>query len=789
MPSHDYVLRRSTTDDAYGLYRLDLEAPELLVEVPLAAGASFPKDDTLVWIGGYFLSWSAVHDPKTQDPWYAYRLFPFDPSSPDPLAAPDLQSGKWLKHKFWGRAADFGNPTGGHDQYDEENVLTLLPLGTFLLNWIPTDGRGTFAVWNFDPAPTKPGASDPIPGDYPYIAQGSFRSMQTGDELLPLNDYVLDRKPDGSSFALWSFDPQAIIPLAHPAVQQGRWKDIDARHRLVPVGDHVLDWVPGERRFRLWRFDPNAESVLVGPVREGALPESLSATDVLYGFAPNRPIDAARASTPGTIEFLRSKIEHVVYYMLENRSFDHAVGWLYEHDPEKIRVIGPPGPYRGASTELWNPSGEKRVHVSKYRDGKLSTEWPLEVFTWDPYHDMSDVLRQLFYEDVDGYAKRATPDMRGFIWNNGSEEVMETFSPEQLPVLNGIAKHFAISDEWFCSMPSATDVNRAFALTGSAELQLNNFMSPPQYDYWPEQPHRASIFKVLWANGFTDWKIYNSTTWQNYVFTYQLFLEGQIPTVDANPSGWVQPIDQFYADAKAGTLPRFSYLEPVWIGSSGTTSYHPGEDIVPAERQLNAIYDAIRTGPKWDRTLLVVTFDEHGGIFDHVPPPYAERPWPNDVMDGFRYDLMGPRVPTILASPWIEEHTVFRSETDVAYDSTSILATLLEWYGIPRSRWFLGARTSHAPTFEGVVRRESPRATSPAFTPPYDSQYPPDGTARPSGRVTGLQRMILPRMIWSMARGKLPDGEIRALCRDLDEKAKDLPTLMGLLEELKARLG
>ena len=99
-------------------------------------------------------------------------------------------------------------------------------------------------------------------------------------------------------------------------------------------------------------------------------------------------------------------------------------------------------------------------------------------------------------------------------------------------------------------------------------------------------------------------------------------------------------------------------------------------------------------GPTWNETLFVITFDEHGGIFDHVPPPRAENRWPNDVIDGFRFDLMGVRVPTILVSPLIKRQTVFRSPTAIKYDLTSILATL-ELARHPESA--LGPRRAHPP--------------------------------------------------------------------------------------------
>src|SRR5262249_4350565 len=158
---------------------------------------------------------------------------------------------------------------GGRKQFQDVGALTLIPLGTFLLNFIPTPGRGTYALWNFDPAPNAPGTADPIPGNYPFTAQGSFRDMQLGDELLPLNGYVLDWKPATGESGLWSFDPQLGNPLANPSVQNGTWPDIPASHRLVTVGDYVLDWVPADRSYRLWRADPKNANVLTGPVRTG----------------------------------------------------------------------------------------------------------------------------------------------------------------------------------------------------------------------------------------------------------------------------------------------------------------------------------------------------------------------------------------------------------------------------------------------------------------------------------------------------------------------------------------
>jgi hypothetical protein len=270
-------------------------------------------------------------------------------------------------------------------------------------------------------------------------------------------------------------------------------------------------------------------------------------------------------------------------------------------------------------------------------------------------------------------------------------------------------------------------------------------------------------------------------------------LQGQIPAVDAaikkDHRSFIEDIEQFKKDARAGELPAFSFLEPAWIATSGTTSYHPGADPVPGERALNEIYEAIKAGPAWKETLFVITFDEHGGLFDHVPPPYAENPWPNDVNDGFRYDMMGVRVPTILVSPLINEHTVFRSSTPVNYDSTSILATLLQWYGIPKARWCLGERTHHAPTFEGVIQRSTPRSDAPSFTPPYDKSFPKKGESKPTRRLNGLHRLMAPRVIAALTAGKLTVQEIGDISGDIIAESADEEALHTRLEQLAKRMG
>ncbi|WP_341679289.1 alkaline phosphatase family protein [Niveibacterium sp. SC-1] len=788
--SHDYLLARHDNDPQYALWRFDPHGNTLLERMPLSPDAKFDPKHQIIPIGGrYLLEWGPVGFEAYQAS-FPYRLFEFDPDSPDPLAAAAVQKGLWAKSKFWYSRPDFGNPDGASKSFESGKVLMLIPMGSFVLNLIPMEGRGTFQLWNFDPNPLAPGQSDPLP--VPYTPQGAFDSIAAGHELIPFDNYVLDRVPETGEYHVWSFDPENEFPLARPAIQHGRWQDIDEGHRLSAVGEFVLDWVPADRSYRLWRFDPHSADPLQGPLRSGTLPEGFDAQTTLTGIQALRPVDAERARQPGSLDFMRDKIKHVVYLMLENRSFDHVCGWLYENGQDGVHFVGREGPFDGASTEMFNiapdkKNGDRKVFLKKYKDGELSDDWSLDFLVTDPYHDHSDVMRQYYFRQPDGYAKHAVPEMGGFVWNNACDNVMWTYGPEQLPVLNGLAKHYAVSDAWFCSMPGATDSNRAFAFSGSALGQLNNFQNGTQYIDWPDAWHRQSIWKVLWANGFTDWKIYNSIEWMGFVHTYHLYLQGQIPSVDANTADYIASIEQFKKDARAGDLPAFSFLEPVWIGSAGTTSYHPGPDVVPGEVALNELFDAMKAGPAWNETLFVITFDEHGGIFDHVSPPRAVNPWPNDVIDGYRFDMMGVRVPTILVSPWIQEKTVFRAAGDTPYDSTSILATLLHWYGIPKAGWAMGDRVNAAPSFEGVFLRDTPREEAPELKPPYDSDFPRKGTPRQDIPLNDLHRLMAPRVVWSLVRGKLSRVEAERIADDILSKATSLKSLHSLLDDLARR--
>jgi phospholipase C len=810
--SYDFVINQMP-NDKYSLWRFDVDQPEPLREVRIDPNARFPRDHSIIQVGAYVLHWGPVEMDDYAPSW-PYRCFRFDPNQKDPLnpqqpsgdapasqIAPPALQGAWSKSKFWATRPDFGNPGGARKSFEEGKQLDLLSVGNFVVNTIPTPGRGTFNVFNFDPVPMWP-STDPLQTKA-NILQSSFDSIESGHNLIGISNFVLDWVPGARSrshdeptrYWVWSFDPQAMIPLSKPAVRSGTWDTIDEDHELVAIGDHILDWVPKQRTYRIWKFDPSADDgPLVGPVHSGKLPDGFTARSKLTGVQPRIPAGTVRVNEPGTLDFLRSKIKHVVYLMLENRSFDHTVGWLYENTEAQLNFIGSDRPYDGASKRNYNVDAEgKRVHQTKFLNGRdAGPDDVLDFLPVDPYHDLADVMRQMFSTNRNGYEECATPDMGGFVWNNATDLVMKTYTPNQLPVLNGLAESFAVSDEWFCSIPSSTDANRAFAFTGSSLQQLNNFQNDPTYTNWPNNLHRPSIWKALWNNGITDWKIFYHVQWLNFVHTYHLFLQTEIPFVDASVTGnkgtFVDTYANFLADAKAGKLPAFSFLEPVWIGISGTSSYHPGGDVVPGEQMVNEIYGALSAGSKWDETLFVLTFDEHGGIYDHAAPPRAANPWPNDTIDGFSFDMLGPRVPTILVSPWIQKNTVFRSTTDVAYDHTSILATVLEWQGVPRAQWGLGERVRHAPTFEGVLTQPAARTDVPAFVLPTDKFFPAEGGPVAPQRVTDLHANMAAHAVRVMATPKVGAKAAADLALDVVSSARNLDDLNSRLAQVNAEM-
>lgn len=466
----------------------------------------------------------------------------------------------------------------------------------------------------------------------------------------------------------------------------------------------------------------------------------------------------------GAVSDFMPQIEHFVYLMLENRSFDNLMGWLYDDRSDVTYIDGP----STSGTSFMGLQGER--HTNRFDDdpiehgvqrGTASMDTPDP----DPHEPYLHVNKQLFGVDLPpcgqrnhshalGPGKSPVPHMEGFLADYATARkgklaaytddcgmlgsiaraltksisrqealaILNTFAPEQVPVITDLAKAYAVSDYWFSSVPTQTNVNRAFSVCGTSLGQTDNH--GPLKGFIPDPFPTPSIWDTLSEHGkgsTSDWMVY----YQAKLFWTSVYSERAFRIPD--PDRHVAPIDDFFAAVDAKSLPTFSYLEPAWLGAhigNNGNSYHPPAQVVPGEKFLKRLYESLTANSDvWDKTLLMVTFDEHGGTYDHIPPLWdAEPPWgkgnppPKDIKleHGFGFDRFGVRVPTILASPWIDERVVFRSTTHVPYDHTSMAATVLTWMGIPSHEWGLGARVTAAPTFEGVLTRSSPRRDAPS---------------------------------------------------------------------------
>jgi phospholipase C len=230
-----------------------------------------------------------------------------------------------------------------------------------------------------------------------------------------------------------------------------------------------------------------------------------------------------------------------------------------------------------------------------------------------------------------------------------------------------------------------------------------------------------SVFGALTRAG-VPWKIYG--------YTDSPLTKLDFPDTAAAPAANFGRFADFQAEAAAGTLPGYAFLEPAW--SSTGNSEHPNYNVALGEQLLLDTYRAVRDGPGWPSTLLIVTYDEHGGCYDHVPPPWGAVPPDASVGEfGFDFTRFGVRVPTVLVSPLIPAGTVHRvADGETPFDHTSILASVEHRFGLaPLTR-----RDAAAPDVAGALSLTTPRTDDPlaGITAPTPPQNPPELAVQPA---------------------------------------------------------
>jgi phospholipase C len=382
------------------------------------------------------------------------------------------------------------------------------------------------------------------------------------------------------------------------------------------------------------------------------------------------------------------RINHVFVLALENRAFDHMFGFsgLIGVDQDgNPTVVDGADPARDTNSA----PGGGAFAVSTPADFQLKN------VDKDPGHEFADTLVSLCGDGSSFPASHVypIPDNSGFIANYADDgaampdRVMHCFAPDQLPVLTSLAHEFAICDKWFSSLPGPTWPNRFFLVAASSgglddsPSNLDIVLATTVEGY---RFSNGNVFDLL-DQYCIEWRIYEGDE-----FPVAFALSG----MNLNAlQGRFHDFEEFESDLQSSAFgPRFVFIEPKYgqhdfdvTGPGDFTcgnSMHPLDDVTRGEKLVKDVYEAIRNSPHWEESLLIVTFDEHGGFYDHVIPPAAVPPGDTITADyvktGFQFDQLGVRVPTLVISPWVAQGVIDHTE----YDHSSVPATVERLFGM-----------------------------------------------------------------------------------------------------------
>ena len=402
-----------------------------------------------------------------------------------------------------------------------------------------------------------------------------------------------------------------------------------------------------------------------------------------------------------------AKITRVVVLMMENRSFDHFFGF-------RPGVNG----LTGKEFNLRNPADPSSTRFV------VDSQAPYAVLAgMGPGHSVNATNVQLFGNKAGPAASRPATN-GGFVANYITElrtdhvakpsdaqiqAVMQSFSASQLPSINALADNFCLCDNWYCDVPGPTQPNRFYIHAGTSDgYALNG---------WKRILDVPTIYNRVADAGLT---------WGVYWFDTNEVLEfSQVSSQKDN----FKPFEaDFSADCKGGNLPTYSFIIPRFLNSKNQSglgngmanTQHAPHDVRYGDNLIADVYDALRQSPLWEETVLIVTYDEHGGFYDHVVPPSTGIPNPdgkNSPAAGdpsyaptFGFDRLGLRVPALIVSPWVKPGIV----DSTRYQNTSVLATVEKMFGLKP----LTERDRSANSFEGIWSDlGSPRTDTPVSLP------------------------------------------------------------------------
>ena len=409
-------------------------------------------------------------------------------------------------------------------------------------------------------------------------------------------------------------------------------------------------------------------------------------------------------------------IDHVILLMLENRSFDHLLGYLYPRSGDFDGLDGTESnlDLAGNAVSVYpiTPENENAYYypLANPTEGFVATNEQLFSSATAPADGKAanDGFVTSFARELAHPAHPLDPKLVGA----EPSSIMGMYSPETLPVLSGLAKGFAVCDRWFASAPTQTFPNRAFAVAGTSLGYTNNSAhGTPAFN-------TPSVFGKLAQAG---------QTWTIYGYSQHPLTANDFPdTLHPGPRCTVESgFENFQSDIAAGQLAAFSYIEPEWAQYRNKHNFqlendqHPVSNLAVGEKLIYDVYAAVRSNQAvWEKSLLIITYDEHGGNYDHMPPETGATP-PDNIIgaSGFDFTRFGVRVPAVIVSPLIPAGTRFRAPAGgPPHDHTSIIATLRARFALGP----LGQRDAVAPHLGPVLSLSEPRRDDPldGVTPP-----------------------------------------------------------------------
>jgi len=456
-----------------------------------------------------------------------------------------------------------------------------------------------------------------------------------------------------------------------------------------------------------------------GPSRRSLLKAGLAAGAVVGTGAWSRSATAAGwrhpLRQPGSLPYPQlpagtdtiPQIEHIVILMMENHSYDNKLGML--------RRFGADG--------FWIGRDGLPLNANPYANGDIQHAFRMPTtcqLTGYPGQSWLDSHTQFDNGRNDGFVESGSGPVSMGYWEQADQ-----------PFYYSMASVFPIADRYFCSVLGQTYPNRRYLISATSIGMVNDTV-PALTDY----PAGGTIFDKVAAAGLT-WRDYYST-----LATTELYPELYLKNVGTN----VVPIADFFTDAAAGTLPSLALVEPNY----DTQSEEDPQNIVVGEAFAAQVIDAVMTGPVWGKTLLVWTYDEHGGYYDHVPPPPALAPddIPPDVPAGESayngFAQYGFRVPCAIVSPWARPFYVSHQ----VFDHTSICALVETKWNLPAMTYrdanaanmldlldlrrpaFLRPPALAQPLLDTDPGSLSCSTTGPGTIPPAGSVSPPPGHHR-----------------------------------------------------------